>query len=200
MNHKCQLAFCVAILFETILFVTVIISVVSRQWRNFFLALLTIVCLILPFILTRLAKKKSVILPDSFEVVALLFIFSAQYLGEIKKFYSLWWWDLLLHGIFGSYAVIVALYLRKGIIQKDQSTTDSRFTFFNALFAFSFSITLGTLWEMFEFSGDYLFKTTMVKDGLVDTATDLLIKILAAFLTTVLFCKTQFKKNRLSQS
>lgn len=200
MKYNGKLPVGIAILFETILLVMLIVSMISKQWKDFFLVLLAIVCLLLPFIITYLAKKKHIMLPSSFQTVTLLFIFSAQYLGELRKFYSLWWWDLLLHAFFGGYAVIIALHLRKGIIQKDQATTNQRFTFFTALFAFCFSITLGTLWEIFEFGGDYFFKTTMVKDGLHDTATDLIVKIIAALLTAAFFCRMQLKKNRLSQS
>lgn len=200
MKHDSKLPVVSAILFETILLVTLIVSIISKQWQDFFLSLLAIVCLLLPFIISYLAKKMNIMLPSSFQTIALLYIFSAQYLGEIRKFYSLWWWDLLLHALFGGYAVIIAINLRKGVIQKDQAATNKRFTLFTALFAFCFSIALGTLWEIFEFGGDYFFKTSMVKDGLLDTATDLIVKIIAAFLTAALFCATQLKKNRLSQS
>jgi hypothetical protein len=124
----------------------------------------------------------------------LTFVILAQYLGEIKKFYQIfWWWDLLLHAIFGSYALIIALYLIKGIIRKEQGTSDQRFTLFIIIFAFSFSITLGTLWEMFEFIGDYLFKAGMVKGGIEDTSTDLLINIMAAFITAIICYLSEFK-------
>ncbi|WP_192875367.1 hypothetical protein [Clostridium taeniosporum] len=61
------------------------------------------------------------------------------------------------------------------------------------IFAFNFSITLGTLWEMVEFLGDYLFKLNMVNGGLEDTASDLLIKILFAFITSIICYYNNFK-------
>ena len=69
-----------------------------------------------------------------------------------------------------------------------------RFTLFAIIFAFSFSIALGTLWELFEFVGDYLFKTNMVKGGLEDTSTDLLVKVVAAFITSII-CYFRSLKN-----
>jgi hypothetical protein len=45
---------------------------------------------------------------------------------------------------------------------------------------------------MYEFSGDYLFGTEMVKGGLDDTATDLLIMIAAATATSIYY----YFKNR----
>lgn len=47
---------------------------------------------------------------------------------------------------------------------------------------------------MFEFVGDYLFKTSMVKGGLEDTSTDLLVKIIAAFITSIIYYFRNLKK------
>lgn len=185
MNNNSKLASGVALLFEIVLVITAIMSISLSEWKNLAVSLLTMVCLMLPFLIAYLAKRKNIILPSGFQLLTVLFIFMAQYFGEMKKFYlKFWWWDLLLHAIFGSFAVVFALHLMKGTIIKEQDTSDQRFTLFTILFAFCFSIALGTLWEMFEFVGDYFFQAGMVKGGLEDTATDLLVKILAAFITS----------------
>ena len=185
-NRNRKLSVGIAMLFETILIVTAFLNIATRQWKNLPLTLLTMVCLILPFIITHIAIRKKIMLPSGFQFITLVFIFLAQYLGEIKKFYHIfWWWDLFLHAIFGSYMVIIALYSIKGIARKEQDTTERRFTLFVIIFAFSFTIALGTLWEIFEFVGDYLLKTNMVKGGFEDTLTDLLAKATAAFITSI---------------
>ena len=46
---------------------------------------------------------------------------------------------------------------------------------FVALFAFTFSIGMGALWEIFEFSMDQLFNLNMQKSGLIDTMWDLIV-------------------------
>lgn len=195
-NKNSKLTIRIAVLFEIILITIAISSVASRQLENLTLLLLAIVCITLPFIITYIANKKNIVLPSSFQLASLLFILLAQYFGEIKKFYLIfWWWDLFLHGIFGSYAVIIALCLIQGIIAKEKEATEQRFTLFTVIFAFSFSITLGTLWEMFEFVGDYFFKTNMVNGGLEDTSTDLLVKILFAFITSII-CYYRKLKNK----
>ena len=158
-NQNSKLSVGIAVLFEMILIGAAFMSITSRLWKNLTLTLLAMVCLLLPFIITRIANMKHISLPPSFQLITVNFVILAQYLGEIKKFYQIyWWWDLLLHAIAGSFVVIITLYIIKGIIRKEQETTDQRFTFFTSLAAFSCSIALGTLWEMFEFSGDYLFK------------------------------------------
>jgi len=187
-NQNSKLSVGIAVLFEIILIVTAIVSITTKQWKDLFLTSLAIVCVILPFIITRIANIKNIVLPSSFQLITLVLVFLAQYLGEIMRFYLIfWWWDLLLHAIFGSFAVIIALYLIQGVIRKEQEATEQRFTLFTILFSFNFSIALSTLWEMFEFTGDYLIKANMVKGGLEDTSTDLLITIFAAFITSIIY-------------
>lgn len=186
-NKNSKLIIGMAVVFEIILIITAILSIASGQWKNLMLSLIAIVSIVLPFIITHIANIKKIILPSSFQLISLLFILLAQYFGEIKKFYFIfWWWDLLLHAISGGYAVVIALYLMQGIIIREKEITEQRFVIFTIMFAFCFSIALGTLWEMFEFVGDYLFKTTMVKGGLEDTSSDLLLKTLSAFITSII--------------
>lgn len=188
MNKNSKLTAKIAVLFVVILVATSIISIISRNWKILILSLMTILSLMIPFIITHIADKKKIVMPNNFQLITLLFIFSAQYLGEIKEFYlKLWWWDLLLHLVFGSYVVIISLNLIQGVIEKNNDTTKQRFILITIIFAFSFTITLGTLWEMFEFVGDYLFKTKMIKGGLEDTSTDLLATIIAAFITSTIY-------------
>jgi len=197
MNNKhSKLTSGIAVFFEIIIITTAIFNIISRQFEGLFLFPVAIVCIILPFIITHIANKKKIVLPSSFEFISLLFILLSLYFGEINKFYTIfWWWDLFLHGMFGSYAVIIALHLVQGIIIKEKNTTEQRFTIFTLIFAFSFSITLGTLWEMVEFLADYFFKADMVNGGLEDTATDLLIKIFCAFITLII-CYHRKLKNK----
>lgn len=186
-NKSNKLSLGTAVLFELILISTAMVNASSGQWKSLNLTFLAIISLFLPFIFTRLANAKNIVLPSNFQVIMLVFIFFAQYFGEIKNYYLIfWWWDLLLHAIFGSYAVIIALCSIKGIIRKKPKTTQKRFTLFSIVFAFSITNTLGVMWGIFEFAGDYFFKTNMVKGGLEDTITDLLVKVLAAFITSLI--------------
>ncbi|MFA6940751.1 MAG: hypothetical protein WCQ54_07170 [Clostridiaceae bacterium] len=187
-NKNSKLALGIAALFEIILIITAVTSIASKQWNDLALIFLAAICILLPFLITSIANIKDIVLPQSFQLISVLFVILAQYFGEIKKFYIVfWWWDLLLHIISGSYAVITVLYLIQGIIIKEKGAAKQRYTIFTLIFAFSFSIALGTLWEMFEFTGDYLFKTTMVKGGLEDTASDLIVKILSALITSIIY-------------
>ncbi|AWK52092.1 hypothetical protein DIC82_14210 [Clostridium beijerinckii] len=198
MNNKhSKLTIGIAVLFEIILIATAIFKIISGQFEGLFLFPGAIVCIILPFIVTHIANKKKIVLPSSFEFISLLFILLALYFGEIMKVYTtFWWWDLFLHGMFGSYAVIIGLHLIQGIIVKEKNITEQRFTIFTLIFSFCFSITLGTLWEMVEFLADYFLKADMVNGGLEDTATDLLIKIFCAFITSIIWYYRKMKTKK----
>lgn len=187
-NKNGSLAIGMAVLFEIIVTTSAIGSIISGQWKNLGLSLLAVVCLPIPFIIAGIAAKKKILLPSSFQYVILVFIFLAQYFGEIRRFYfKFWWWDLLLHAIFGGYMVIVGLHAADDIITKKDGITKDRFAFFRVVFAFCLAITLGTLWEVFEFAGDYLEKSHMVKGGFEDTMTNLIVKLLTALVTSVVF-------------
>lgn len=187
MNRSGKLATGIAVVFGIVLVISVIFNIASKQWKELSLSLFTLGCLGLPFEISHYLKRKGILLPSSFQWLTLIFIFMAQYFGEIQKFYLIfWWWDLLLHAIAGSYGVIIGLQLPQDIIQKARNTSKERFAFFSVLFAFCFSVTLSTLWEMFEFVGDFLVKSNMVKGGIEDTSTDLLITLLTAMITTIL--------------
>lgn len=178
----------ILVAFEIYLGVLEILYITSGQWPIFILTFMVMLSLTLPWIVTWAAKRIKVDLPSSFQIITFAFIVLAQYLGELKGFYQLfWWWDLLLHTIFGSYAVVVALQLINGTITKHRKVTIKRYKLGKSIFAFSIAIALGTLWELFEFAGDYFFKTNMIKGGLEDTITDLLVKTGAAFITAMLY-------------
>ena len=133
-------------------------------YENMFMCGLTLVLMILPSILT---KKLKIYLPSALEIVILCFIFAAEILGEISSFYiNVPHWDTKLHTINGFLCAAV------GFALVDLFNRDERFTFklsplFRAVVAFCFSMTIGVLWEFFEFSADHFFATDMQKDTIV---------------------------------
>ena len=133
-------------------------------YENMFMCGFTRVLMILPSILT---KKLKIYLPSALEIVILCFIFAAEILGEISSFYiNVPHWDTMLHTINGFLCAAV------GFALVDLFNRDERFTFklsplFLAVVAFCFSMTIGVLWEFFEFSADHFFATDMQKDTIV---------------------------------
>ena len=185
------------ILFELIIIASAVYKAVVEHQKILSIALLAAVTLLIPFIIRYVSDKKKINLHQSFIPFWLLFIFLAQCLGEMYKFYlKLWWWDLLLHTVFGFYTAFLVFYFIQGIIAKDPKSTDKRYGVLIALFAFSFSIALGTVWELFETYGDYFFHTNMVKGGLKDTAFDLTAKVTGALGSVIFFYCLRFNLKR----
>lgn len=196
-NQNNKLAIGIAILFEIISLVNVIFNIISKQWFNLYLLFLLIICITLPFMITHIANRKNLILPSSFQLISLLFIIAAQYLGEFQRFYTIFpWWDLFLHGVFGGYTVIIGFHLIQGVIEKKRDISKRKFTIFTVIFAFCFSITLGTFWEIFEFLGDYFFNLDMTSGSLEDTATDLIIKVSLALVSSIICYYRQLKSSK----
>jgi len=99
-------------------------------------------------------------------------------LGEVSDFYErIWWWDLALHGTsamlmgFIGFLTVYVFHMTHRLEVKP---------FHVAAFTFGFAVTIGTLWEIFEFLMDWFVGTNMQKSGLVDTMTDLIINAFGA--------------------
>ncbi|MDG2005220.1 MAG: hypothetical protein P8J20_18005 [Novosphingobium sp.] len=117
---------------------------------------------------------------------AALFIFATLFLGEVLDFYHrVWWWDHALHGSAG---VLLGLFgfLFVYLVNENEMVDVNLKPSFVALFAFCFSVTLGAVWEIFEFAMDQLFGFEMQKPkwddetGLTDTMWDLLVDTIGA--------------------
>jgi len=193
-KEKYNLTFAIA--FEILLLITAIVNFINGVKRNGYLSIMSMFLIPVPFILSNLADKKDIRLPSSFKVIAILFLFGTQYLGELVGFYfTLWWWDIFLHGFAGFYMVSVGRDLIKSFIINEKGINSNRYAFFISLWAFSFSTTISTLWEIFQYIGDSLLNTNMLKEGIKDTFHDLLAGELLALLgAIVIYLKLRYKK------
>ena len=107
-------------------------------------------------------------MPDGLEISIYLFIFSAEILGEINNFYGIIpHWDTCLHTINGFLATAVGFSLVDLLNKNSKKLSLS--PIYVSIVAFCFSMTVGTCWEFFEFSGDILLKTDMQKDRIVQS-------------------------------
>lgn len=187
-------AIIIAVVFEIILIGTTIFNIIIKQWGNVFLCILAMVVLTAPFIIKYITNKNQIALPKSFELVTVVFVILAQYFGEILNFYNLLWWDWFLHGAAGWYLFIIGICIYKSINIPKKEINKKVVILLSIIFSFSFSIAVGVLWEVFEAAGDYLFKTNMTKNGLTDTAEDLLIKTVTTFITSLTYYFHKLKR------
>jgi len=116
-----------------------------------------------------LSENFGIRLPETLEIIVLLFIFAAEILGEISGFYLRFsFWDTMLHTINGFLCAAI------GFALVDVLNRSARFKFqlsplFLAVVAFCFSMTVGVIWEFFEFFMDQVFLLDMQKDFVVNS-------------------------------
>lgn len=134
--------------------------------QNYHNALLCVVTIVLFGVPTFAREKLKVNLPNALEISILIFIFAAEILGEIENFYgNIPSWDMILHTTNGFLAASVGFSL---IDLLNKEVKDINMTpLFVAIFAFCFSMTIGVLWEFFEYSADTFFQNDMQKDTLI---------------------------------
>ena len=143
---------------------TLIRQIFLKDWQNVFMCILTLILFMLPSIIK---KKMMVKLPDLLEIIILLFIFSAEILGEINNFYGKFiYWDSILHTLNGFLCAAIGFSLID-ILNRSEQFYIRMTPVFVALVAFCFSMTIGVLWEFVEFSGDQILKADMQKDRIV---------------------------------
>ena len=143
--------------------ICMILQIIRGDLNN---ALLCLLSLVLLFALLFIQNKYEITLPDSLEISIYLFIFSAEILGEINNFYGIIpHWDTCLHTINGFLATAVGFSL-VDLLNKNSKDINLS-PFYLCLVAFCFSMTIGILWEFFEYGGDKLMKFDMQKDTLI---------------------------------
>jgi len=138
----------------------------NRNYENVLLCVLTLVLFMLP---SAFERRLHIDLPDTLEVIILLFIYAAEILGEISDYYIEFpFWDTMLHTMNGFLCAAIGFAL-VDILNREESVLLHLSPFFMAVTAFCFSMTIGVLWEFFEFSMDQFVLFDMQKDTIVDT-------------------------------
>ena len=136
-------------------------AVLRGNYESVFLCALSLALLILPRILQ---KRLYITLPSTLEIVILLFIFAAEILGELASFYvRVPNWDTMLHTVNGFLCAAVGFAL-VDMINRNERFSLKLSPVYLAIVAFCFSMTVGVLWEFFEFAADRFIGLDMQKD------------------------------------
>ncbi len=149
-----------------------VLMILGKNYNGAFLCVLTLMLFLIP---AAVQTKFNVALPTTLEIIVLFFIFAAEILGELADYYVRFpIWDTVLHITTGFLAAAVGLSLI------DLLNRSERFKFelsplFVALVSFCFSMTIGVLWEFFEFFADVLLATDMQKDTVVQHISSVLL-------------------------
>lgn len=160
------------------LILSIIVAVVMAarflrgDYYSVFLCMLTLLLFNIPLFVE---KKLRVDLPKELEAIILLFIFSAEILGEIGSFYThIPWWDTMLHTLNGFLMAAIGFALID-ILNNSPKFHITMSPMFVAFVAFCFSMTVGVVWEFFEFSMDIFTLTDMQKDRMVTDISSVLL-------------------------
>ncbi len=144
------------------------------DYENTFTCILSLCLLGLP---RMISKRIGVIMSPFLDGAIMLFIFAAEILGEVGAFYQkVPMWDTMLHTTNGFLMAAIGFSLVDLFNRSDRFLVKLS-PLFVAVVAFCFSMTIGVLWEFFEFSMDCFFHTDMQKDFFIpsisSTALDL---------------------------
>lgn len=164
--------FTVYLVLRLMVLATLVSSVIRSEYESAFICLLVLVLFMLPFFIQQ---NFGIELPSALEIIILLFIFAAEILGELECYFITFpYWDSMLHTTTGF------LCAATGFALIDILNRNSRIKFelspiYVALAAFCFSMTVGVLWEFFEFGMDRLFHMDMQKDTVVNSITSVML-------------------------
>ena len=157
-------AFAIYFILRLIVLVSAVLAFIRGDYESLFFCVLTLVLFLLPS-LVELSLR--IDLPTSLEIIIFLFIFAAEILGELQAYYVRFCF-LGHHAAHGQ-----RLFVRGHRLCPDRHHEPQRTVFTQAVAAVRrcgrllLSMTIGVLWEFFEFGMDVFFQTDMQKDFVV---------------------------------
>ena len=161
-------SFFVYIFLRTLVLITMVLQIFNQNYENAFLCILTLFLMIIP---SFIQVEFKIELPSTLEIIILLFIFSAEILGEIQSFYiRVPVWDTILHTLNGFLAAAIGFSL-VDLMNKDTRIKFQLSPLFMAIVAFCFSMTIGVIWEFCEFGMDTFAGLDMQKDTIINHIT-----------------------------
>ena len=161
--HEKRSVTMVYILLRTSVVLVMLAQIFNRNFENVFLCVLTLILFMLP---STLERKLDLDLPNTLEIIILLFIYAAEILGEIGAYYVTFpYWDTVLHTLNGFLCAAIGFSLLD-ILNRHNDVRFHLSPLYLAIMSFCFSMTVGVIWEFFECTMDQLFFLDM-KDTVV---------------------------------
>ena len=147
-------------------------QIFNGNFENVFLCVLTLILFMMPSVLE---KKLDITLPNTLEIIILLFIYAAEIMGEIGAYYVTFpYWDTVLHTMNGFLAAAIGFSLVDLLNRSDRVKFELS-PLYLAIVSFCFSMTIGVIWEFFEFGMDQLFGFDMQKDAIVHSISSVML-------------------------
>lgn len=169
-EHKSS--FLVYVTLRLLVILMMILQIFNRNYENVFLCVLTLVLLLIPSLIQINLKIE---LPTAMEITILVFIFAAEILGEIQSYYIKFpFWDTVLHTINGFLMAAIGFAL-VDILNRSKKFSIQLSPVFLAIVAFCFSMTIGVIWEFFEYGMDQFLGLDMQKDTVIQGFSSVLL-------------------------
>ncbi len=139
--------------------------------------------LLIPRIIKHLFKIK---ITDAMELIYVVFIILAQFLGSVVNLYNTtWWYDLFAHFLSGVLTSVLALVVLNWFgVYKEKNKG------FNFLFLICFTLMVASIWEFVEFGTDVFLGMNVqhsLDTGVRDTMEDMLIAFLGSLIVSVTY-------------
>ena len=165
----------VAVVYFTLRILVIVMMVAqffNGDFESVFLCALTLVLFLLPTVFERALM---IDLPNTMEIIIMLFIFAAEILGEISSFYTTFkGWDTILHTLNGFLCAAIGFAL-VDMLNRTEKFSLSLSPVFMSIVAFCCSMTIGVLWEFFECGMDQLMALDMQKDAVVHSISSVML-------------------------
>lgn len=162
----------VYVFLRTSVVLVMLAQIFNRNFENVFLCVLTLLLFMMPALLER---KLDIDLPNTLEIIILLFIYAAEILGEIGAYYVTFpYWDTVLHTLNGFLCAAIGFSLLD-ILNRQNRARFHLSPLYLAIVAFCFSMTVGVVWEFFECTMDQFFFLDMQKDTVVNSIGTILL-------------------------
>lgn len=161
-NKKLVLA--VYLTLRAMVILVMIAQLLNHNYENVYICVLTLILFILP---SAIERRLRIDLPDTLEIIILVFIFAAEIMGEVREYYLTFpFWDTMLHTLNGFMFAAIGFSM-VNILNRNKRVGMSLTPLYMAISAFCFSMTIGILWEFFEWGMDCLFGLDMQKDTIL---------------------------------
>ena len=144
-----------------IVLAALVLSALRKDYESVFICVLTLGLFLVPSFIQR---RLNIQFPTVLQIVILLHIFAAEILGELSAYYiHFTHWDTVLHTVWGFLCAAVG-YSLVDILNEDNNFHIKLSPLYLAIASFCFSMTIGVIWEFFEFAMDRFFLLDMQKD------------------------------------
>jgi len=140
----------------------------------------SVTALLITFIPLILYKYFKIEVPAKFEILFLMFIYGILFIGEVKTFSQVWWWDIALTFTASLVLGFTGLSILYVLYKENKIDTNPLFI---AILIFCFTVSAGAIWEISEFLIDLIFSSGL-QPNLTDTMIDQIVNAIGALIVS----------------